>query len=78
MSNVRSHEAAMDQIAQVSFLDPEQGCHALANVRAGSSRVALSLSLETNGDCEVFLSPELARELAQALQMAAVKAECEP
>ena len=65
----------MDQIAQMSFLDSEAQREGIAAVRAEPRVVALALSLQSNGDVEVFISPEMAREIARSLVVAAERAE---
>lgn len=65
----------MDQIAQMSFVDLEEQHEGIAVVRAEPRVVALALSLQSNGDIEVFIAPEVAREIAHSLVVAAERAE---
>lgn len=65
----------MDQVASLEFRDVEARSRAFAAVRAAREVVALALSLETDGDLEVCVTPKIARELAAALENAAQRAE---
>ena len=65
----------MEQVASLVFRDVEAGSPAFASLRAANEVVALALSLETNGDLEVCVTPKVARELAAALEIAAQRAE---
>ena len=65
----------MEQVASLEFRDVEAGSRAFASVRAAGKVVALALSLETDGDLEVCVTPKVARELAAALESAAQRAE---
>lgn len=58
----------MKDIATVKFLDKETGEETLAIVRADKDKIALSLSLMSNGDIEVMMGRVEARDLVTALQ----------
>jgi hypothetical protein len=62
-------------VASLEFRDLEANCRGYACTSAGSGIVALVLSLEVNGDVEVFVSPSDARAIAAALEAAALLAE---
>jgi hypothetical protein len=54
-------------IVPISFIDQEPGGNAIAIVRQADDRIGLALSLEDDGDIEVFLDSASARQLAEAL-----------
>jgi hypothetical protein len=60
----------MTECASISFTDAESGDTALAVIRRDDRRIALTLSLESNGDIEVFLAKADARRLLAALREA--------
>jgi hypothetical protein len=57
----------MDHIATIVTTDAETGDEAVVVVRAALDQVALTLSLRSDGDVEVFLSADDARRVAAAL-----------
>jgi hypothetical protein len=61
----------MDQIANISFVDLESQDEGHAIVRATPNQVALCLTLRTDGDLEVVMPAEVARQLSEALSEAA-------
>lgn len=62
----------MKPIAIIKMLDIDETDEAFASVRCGNGKVALALSILTNGDVEVSMSKSQAAELADAL-LAAVR-----
>ncbi len=64
---------AMSAEQTVSFVNHETGDEAV--VRVASASVGLALSLRTGGDVEVFLSPDDARSLLDALAAATAEVE---
>ena len=61
----------MSDIATIRFSDAESGEDAVAIVRVGGKKqIALCLSLEENGDVEVFLRVEDCENLVKALEQA--------
>ena len=65
----------MKPIAGLNFHDLEENCEAYAGVRASPGKVAVVLSLMSNGDTELIVTPQIARELAAALEAGAKHAE---
>jgi len=65
----------VDELAPVNFTDLVAGCRGYAAARAVGGSVGLAVSLEANGDVEVFLRPDEARAIAVALEAAARLAE---
>ena len=57
----------MEQLATINFIDRESGERAYASVRADLGVIALGLSLLSNGDVDVALGPDEARQLSAAL-----------
>jgi hypothetical protein len=60
----------MREIATIQFFDSESGGEAIAIVRAGREQIALCVSLEKDGDVEVFLRIEDCESLVKALEQA--------
>ena len=60
----------MKEAATIEFKDAESSDEAVAIVRYEESRVALCLSLKSNGDFEVVMSKADAGKLAEVLKMA--------
>jgi hypothetical protein len=60
----------MTQVANVKFVDGDTGYEGLAVVRVEGKVVGLTLSLEKNGDIEVFLGAQAIEEVIQALYRA--------
>jgi hypothetical protein len=58
------------EIATIQFVDDDSKEEALAIVRTIDHRVALCLSLHTNGDVEVIMQTQDCQKLLQALQEA--------
>ena len=67
--------APMDPIASLTFQDLIEECEAYAYVQAGRGMVAVALSLTSNRDTALFVTPQIARELAAALEAGAKHAE---
>ncbi len=65
----------MDTVDMIEFTDLDSGDEAFAFVRAARGRVALCLSLRTDGDLEVFFTPAECKRLIGVLQRAVVIAE---
>lgn len=60
----------MTQVANVKFVDGDTGDEGLAVIRVEGKVVGLTLSLEKNGDIEVFLGAQAIEEVIQALHRA--------
>jgi hypothetical protein len=60
----------MKEAATITFKDAESSDEAVAIVRYDESRVALCLSLKSNGDVEVVMKKADAERLAEALKRA--------
>lgn len=60
----------MKHIAIIKMLDIDEADEAFANVRCGKGKVALALSILTNGDVEVVMTKAQAQELIDALASA--------
>jgi len=60
----------MEEVATITFKECETGSEAAAIVRRDAESVALCLTIENNGDIEVFMKREDARKLVDALQAA--------
>jgi hypothetical protein len=64
-------EMKIIEIATISFCDIASGDPSVAIVRRCPEGVAVSLSIEGNGDLEVLLDPASARKLAAAIYQGA-------
>jgi hypothetical protein len=63
----------MDSIATIRFVDDEMGSgHVI--VRAGPREVALCVTFEKNGDFEIFLDPQTAGKVRDALSQGVARA----
>ena len=60
----------MKEIETISFVDDETHQNGVAVIRATKGLVGVALSLESNGDIEVFLSVDISRSLAAAISEA--------
>jgi hypothetical protein len=60
----------MDAIGSLNFVDRDSGDRAMVLVRADADNVALAVSLERDGDVEVFMPRDDARRLIDVLQAA--------
>ncbi len=60
----------MKEAATLMFEDVESSDEATVVVRYDESKVALCLSLEADGDLEVFMRKEVAKGLIEALKKA--------
>ena len=60
----------MKQLELINFVDAESHQNGIAVVRAGEGEVGLTLSLEEDGDTEVFLRAEDCERLLDALRQA--------
>ena len=60
----------LTQLDMINFVDVEARSAGFAIVRAGEGEVGLGLSLEDDGDIEVFLRPADCEKLLAALQQA--------
>jgi hypothetical protein len=67
--------ARMENVATVRFKDVDADDEALAIVRARVGAVAVALSLQQDGDLEVVLPVDAARELRRALDAALAVAD---
>jgi hypothetical protein len=65
----------MTNVATIQFQDADAKDDALIVVRAEQGRLALGLSLKSDGDLEVVIPVETARTLIQSLRDAVVIAE---
>jgi hypothetical protein len=63
------------EIATLEFHDDEAQDDGVIIIRVAEGSVGLAVSLRADGDIEVFLSPELARTVAERLQEASRAAE---
>jgi len=59
----------------IKFTDAESGDEAVAIVRVVGKKAGLCLSLEHNGDVEVFMSRTVLKDLCSALNEATEKLE---
>ena len=55
----------------IEFDDPETGDHSFVAIRKLDAAVGLTVSIESDGDIEVFMSKEIALEIARSLKEAA-------
>jgi len=60
----------MNEVATIKIQDVESADKAVAIVRYGEGRVALCLSLKSNGDVEVTMTKADAERLIEALRQA--------
>jgi hypothetical protein len=60
----------MREIATLTFRDADSSEEAIAVIRAGQNRIALCLSLSSNGDVEVILTQTAARDFIAAMNQA--------
>ena len=60
----------MNEAATITFKDAESSDEAVAIVRYDESRIALCLSLKSNGDVEVVMRKTDAEKLVEALKKA--------
>jgi hypothetical protein len=60
----------MTNVGTLTFLDSKTNDEGLAIVRRDDQKVALALSLKSNGDTEVFMPKATVRELIALLQQA--------
>ena len=65
----------MKQIAKVDFSDLDAKCPGFAIAKAEKGVVGLTLSLQTNGDIDIFVSPGEARAIIRAIEAAVTAAE---
>jgi len=65
----------MEQVSVLKVLDKDSGQEALAIVRAVNGLVALTLSLEHEGDVMVAFTPSECAQLVSRLQQAISQAE---
>ena len=73
-SVVRRHENAgcpLKQVAKVDFNDLDAKSPGFVLTQAEPGMVEIAISLDTNGDIEVFVTPESARAIARAIEAAA-------
>jgi hypothetical protein len=61
----------MIEVTTINFNDVDKSQQASVIVRQGGGRVALALSLASDGDVEVLMARDVATRLAQALLQAA-------
>lgn len=57
----------MTEIKTIEFVDAESHENGVAVIRATKGIVGLALSLESDGDIEVFLSNDICRSLVSAI-----------
>jgi hypothetical protein len=60
----------MPQLATINLVDKDSGQPGFVAVRVEGNVVALALSLQDNGDIEVFLDRDEAAQLVEALEQA--------
>lgn len=58
----------MSDPRRIDFTDREGGGDGFAGVRVCGNHIGLTVSLEKNGDIEVFLDPAVVSELVRALE----------
>ena len=68
----------MEQIATLSFKSPDKAETAWIVIRAKDGLIGLAVSLETDGDVEVFLGPDDCRRIVDALRDGVKRAERRP
>jgi hypothetical protein len=68
----------LKQIAKVDFNDLDAKCPGFALAKAEPGVVGFTLSLETNGDIDIFISVSEARAVIRALEAAVNAAEGAP
>jgi hypothetical protein len=68
-------EKTVEQVSILKVLDKDSGQEALAIVRPVNGLVALTLSLEHEGDVMVAFSPSECEQLVSRLQQAIAQAE---
>ena len=61
---------SMQHLATIEFEDAAEHCSAVAIVRADGTHVAVALSLESDGDTQVVMPHDTARQLIAALEKA--------
>ena len=66
------------EIATLEFRDVESDEDGVIVIRVGGGSVGLAISLRTDGDIEVFLSPAQAVAVAEKLREASLAAESLP
>jgi len=64
----------MEQVGYVAFEDRETSSNGFAAVRVGRGVIALAVSLEVDGDIEVFLTLDAATALKEVLDRAIARA----
>ena len=65
----------MKSVSTIEFRDADGQDDALIVVRAGNRRIALGVSLKSDGDMEVVMPVEKAQTLIESLQQAIATAE---
>jgi hypothetical protein len=65
----------LEPVAQIAFDDLDAKCPGFVLIKLEPNIVGVSISLETDGDIDIFLTPQKARDLALALEVAANQAE---
>jgi hypothetical protein len=65
----------MEPVAQVDFADLEESCAGFVLVQIGPGKVGIAVSLENDGDVDICITPDNARAIAVALEVAANYAE---
>ena len=60
----------MKEVAKIDFFDTSENDNGFAIVSAEQNRIRLVLSLEHNGDIDVFFEVRDCRKLVEALQQA--------
>ena len=57
----------MEEIVNFNFADADSGEEVYLSIRAGNNVIALALSIESNGDVEVFMPKDIGKKVVEAL-----------
>jgi hypothetical protein len=68
----------VEEVAMIGFYDLGEKCRGFVSTRSGAGKVAFAVSLENNGDIDVYLTAGDARAIARALVSAADRADGGP
>ena len=64
-----------EQVASLKFQDLDEKCEGYAATKFEDGQVVLVLSLQVDGDIQICVKPSDARAIAEALEVAADRAE---
>jgi hypothetical protein len=65
----------LEPVAQIDLDDLDAKCPGFVVLKLKPGVVGISIALETGGDIDIFVTPEKAREIALAIEVAAGMAE---